>query len=105
MCGDLCAVRMDNFTDLGARAPADLKQMPMSDDRKKRRVTMAEKAAAEGSFDELGNWIAPAHVQQKAQARGKQAKLDARVPYERADSASYGRAGQIESEPVLRDKE
>jgi hypothetical protein len=77
----------------------------MSEDRKKRRDTMAEKAAAEGSFDELGNWIAPAHVQQKAQARGKQAKLDARVPYERADSASYGRAGQIESEPVLRDKE
>lgn len=105
MCGDLCAVRMDNFTDLGTRAPADLKQMPMSDDRKQRRVSMAEKAAAEGSFDELGNWLPPQHVQDKMKARGEKAKLETRVPYERADSGSYLNKGVAEPEQVLRDKD
>jgi len=109
MCGDLCAVRMDNFTDLGSRAPADLTQMPMSDDRKKRRVTMAEKAQAEGSFDELGNWLPPKHVQDKQKAKGQQAKLEAKVPYERSDSGSYrtrsAGKGVAEPENALRSKE
>ncbi|MCF6228271.1 MAG: phosphomethylpyrimidine synthase ThiC [Planctomycetes bacterium] len=82
MCGDLCAVRMDNFTDLGDRAPADLGDMPMADERKKRRVTLAEKKQAEGSFDEMGNWIPPQHVQDKMKAKGEEAKQAAKVPYE-----------------------
>jgi phosphomethylpyrimidine synthase len=106
MCGDLCAVRMDNFTDMGERAPADLTEMPMADERRKRKVTLAEKAAAEGSFDEYGNWIPPQHVQEKMQARGKQAKLEAKVPYEREDSKSYKqKSGAQGPEKVLRDKE
>jgi len=60
MCGDLCAVRMDNFTDITGRKPADLTQMPMSEDRKRRRATIAEKRAQEGSFDESGKWRPPA---------------------------------------------
>src|SRR5690606_18313936 len=107
MCGDLCAVRMDNFTDLGERAPADLSQMPMADARRKRKVTMAEKQAAEGTFDEFGNWVPPQHVQDKLQARGKQAKLEARVPYERDDSGQYkARKGAgAEADKVLHDKD
>lgn len=105
MCGDLCAVRMDNFTDLGSRAPADLKEMPMADERRKRRVTMAEKQAAEGSFDEMGNWLPPKHVQEKQRAKGQQAKLEAKVPYERADSGSYKKGAAPEPEQILRHKE
>lgn len=105
MCGDLCAVRMDNFTDLGERAPADLTQMPMAEDRRKRRVTMAEKAQAEGSFDERGNWLPPQHVQQAQRAKGQQAKLEAKVPYERADSGNYHKGAAPEAEKLLRDKE
>jgi len=65
---------------------------------------MAEKAQAEGSFDEMGNWLPPAHVQAKQKAKGQQAKLDARVPYERADSGSYD-SGAAEPERVLRDRD
>jgi phosphomethylpyrimidine synthase len=105
MCGDLCAVRMDNFTDLGERAPTDLREMPMSEDRRKRRVTLAEKAQAEGTFDELDNWIPPQHVQEKMKARGAKAKLEARVPYERADSGNYRTGAGAEPEKLLRNRE
>lgn len=96
MCGDLCAVRMDNFTDLGERAPSDLTDMPMSDDRRKRRVTLAEKAAAEGSFDELGNWIPPQHVQDKMKERGQAVRENLHVPYESRGASP---------EPVPHDKD
>ncbi|NUO17286.1 MAG: phosphomethylpyrimidine synthase ThiC [Planctomycetaceae bacterium] len=63
MCGDLCAVRMDNFTDLGkGRAPADLRAMPMSKDRedlRRKKATIAAKKAQEGYFDDNGVWVAP----------------------------------------------
>jgi len=63
MCGDLCAVRMDNFTDLGkGRAPSDLTKMPMSKDRdelRKKKASLAAKKAQEGYFDDNGVWVAP----------------------------------------------
>ena len=104
MCGDLCAVRMDNFTDLGERAPADLKEMPMAEQRRKRKVTMAEKAQAEGSFDGMGNWIPPQHVQDQMKARGQKAKYEAKVPYEREDSGAYKKNAPA-PDKVLHDRE
>ena len=91
MCGDLCAVRMDNFTDLGTGgAPADLTDMPMIKDRLKRRATLAEKAAVEGSFDDYGNWLPPERMQEKQRARGEAARKAVAVPYERAPGDRAG---------------
>jgi hypothetical protein len=46
-------------------------------------------------------------VQEKMKARGQQAKLEAKVPYERTDSNSYkaNKGAGAESEKVLRNKE